>query len=106
MTPAYGSARARSSARISPTNAATLVATGILQEIWNNGYALGPAARGSPFDEAIERKWADVWLFYSNSIRFASATSFPPSASLPVAEASSAHRLSAHTNAPIAAMSL
>lgn len=55
------------------TNAATLVATRILQEIWNNGYAEGPAAGGSPFDEAIERKWADVWLFYANSIRFASA---------------------------------
>jgi hypothetical protein len=55
------------------TNAATRVATGLLQEIWNRGYAKGPAAGGSPFDEAIERRWADVWLLYANSIRFASA---------------------------------
>jgi hypothetical protein len=55
------------------TNAATLAATSILQEIWDHGHAAGPAAGGSPFDEAIERKWANVWLFYANSIRFASA---------------------------------
>ena len=55
------------------TNAATLTATGMLQEIWDLGEAEGPSAGGSPFDEAIERKWADIWLLYSNSIRFASA---------------------------------
>lgn len=55
------------------TNAATLVATRLLEEIWSRGYAQGPAAGGSPFDEAIERRWADIWLFYANSIRFASA---------------------------------
>jgi hypothetical protein len=55
------------------TNAATLEATRILAEIWENGYATGPAAGGSPFDEAIERRWADIWLFYANSIRFTSA---------------------------------
>jgi hypothetical protein len=55
------------------TNAATLVATRLLEEIWGRGLASGPASGDSPFDEAIERKWADVWLFYANSIRFASA---------------------------------
>ena len=55
------------------TNAATLTATGTLQEIWDLGAAEGPSAGGSPFDEAIERKWTDIWLLYSNSIRFASA---------------------------------
>lgn len=55
------------------TNAATLVATSILQEIWARGYAQGPAAGGSPFDEAIEHRWADIWLFYANSIRFTAA---------------------------------
>jgi hypothetical protein len=55
------------------TNAATLAATKILLEIWQLGYAEGPAAGGSPFDEAIEHLWGDVWLFYANSIRFAAA---------------------------------
>jgi hypothetical protein len=55
------------------TNAATVTATRILQEIWARGLAAGPAAGGSPFDEALEQKWADVWLLYANSIRFAAA---------------------------------
>ncbi len=55
------------------TNAATLEGTRLLQEIWSRGYAQGPEAGGSPFDEAIERRWADIWLLYANSIRFASA---------------------------------
>jgi hypothetical protein len=50
-----------------------VVATRILQEIWKGGYAEGPAAGGSPFDEAIEHRWSDIWLLYANSIRFASA---------------------------------
>ena len=55
------------------TNAATFTATAILQEIWARGHAKGPAEGGSPFDEAIEHRWADVWLFYANSIRFTAA---------------------------------
>jgi hypothetical protein len=55
------------------TNTATITATEILQEIWERGYAEGPAAGGSPFDEAIEHRWADIWLFYANSIRFTAA---------------------------------
>lgn len=55
------------------TNAATAEATGLLAEIWQRGFAEGPAAGGSPFDEAIERRWCDLWLFYANSVRFASA---------------------------------
>ena len=55
------------------TNAATLEGSRLLQEIWSRGYAQGPEAGGSPFDEAIERRWADIWLLYANSIRFASA---------------------------------
>jgi hypothetical protein len=26
-----------------------------------------------PFDEFIEKVWSDVWLFYANTVRFASA---------------------------------
>ena len=55
------------------TNAATLECTKILGEIWQRGFAAGPAAGASPFDEAIEQKWMDVWLFHANTIRFASA---------------------------------
>lgn len=55
------------------TNAATLTATRILQAMWEEGFAEGPAAGGSPFDEAIERQWGNTWLFYANSIRFAAA---------------------------------
>jgi hypothetical protein len=55
------------------TNADTLVATRILEEIWDRGYAKGPVVGESPFDEAIERRWADIWLFYANSVRFAAA---------------------------------
>jgi hypothetical protein len=55
------------------TNAATLTATRLLQEAWSRGEAAGPAVGESPFDEAIEQRWADVWLFYANSIRFTSA---------------------------------
>jgi hypothetical protein len=55
------------------TNAATRTATAILQEAWKRGYAQGPASGGSPFDEAIEHRWADIWLFYANSIRFTAA---------------------------------
>lgn len=55
---------------IKETNAATLTATGLVQEIWHQGYAQNS---DSLFDEAIERKWMDIWLFHGNTIRFAAA---------------------------------
>ncbi len=55
------------------TNAATLACTTILLEAWEQGFAAGPAAGSSPFDEAVEQVWMDAWLFHANSIRFASA---------------------------------
>jgi hydroxylamine dehydrogenase len=58
---------------IKETNAATLTATRILQEIWNEGFAQGPSQGGSPFDEVPERIWMDIWLIHANHIRFASA---------------------------------
>ena len=58
---------------IKETNAKTLSATQIMQQIWDAGYAKGPSLGKSPFDEAIEKKWADIWLFYANTTRFASA---------------------------------
>ena len=58
---------------IEETNLKTLTATRIMAEIWEGGYARGLAKGGSPFDEFIEKRWSDGWLFYSNSIRFSSA---------------------------------
>jgi hydroxylamine dehydrogenase len=55
---------------IRQTNADILAATGIMRDIWQKGLADLDA---NPFDEAIEKKWTDIWQFYANTIRFASA---------------------------------
>jgi len=55
---------------IHETNRDTRIATGIMQDSWQGGYA---DSNNNPFDEAIEKKWTDVWQFYANGIRFASA---------------------------------
>lgn len=62
---------------IRETNAKTLVGTQMMSEMWRSNLAgfkwndTGPV--GNPFDEAIERKWSDTWLIFSNHIRFESA---------------------------------
>ena len=58
---------------IRETNAKTLTATQIMTDIWAAGLASGLRQNASPFDEAIERRWADTWLIYANTIRFSSA---------------------------------
>jgi hypothetical protein len=58
---------------IRETNAKTQTATQVMTDIWAAGYARGTAQNASPFDEAIERRWADIWLIYANTTRFASA---------------------------------
>ncbi|MGD9237135.1 MAG: hydroxylamine oxidase, partial [Desulfobacterales bacterium] len=55
---------------IKETNAQTLTATRIMQEIWQLGLA---ERQDNPYDEAIEKKWGTAWLFYANTIRFASS---------------------------------
>jgi len=55
---------------VSKTNSDTRVATQLMEKIWGTGLADG---KENPFDEAIEKKWSDTWLFYANTIRFASA---------------------------------
>ena len=55
------------------TNEMTLTATKILLTAWEKGLAKGLAQKESPFNEAIEKKWVEQWLFYANSTRFASA---------------------------------
>ncbi|MDZ7599040.1 MAG: multiheme c-type cytochrome [Desulfobacterales bacterium] len=54
---------------IRTTNRSTLTATTIMTEIWSRGFA----AKDNPFDEAVEQKWTDIWLFHANNTRFASA---------------------------------
>jgi hydroxylamine dehydrogenase len=58
---------------IQTTNQMTLAATEVMAAAWDQGLARGLAQQASPFDEAIEKKWVEQWLFYANSIRFASA---------------------------------
>jgi len=60
---------------IKTTNAATLTATKILLDAWQKGAAQGLAQKDSVFNEAIEKKWVEQWLFYANSTRYASAMS-------------------------------
>ena len=51
----------------------TLSATNIVLTSWDKGYARGLAQKDSIFDETVEKMWVEHWLFYANSIRFASA---------------------------------
>ena len=55
---------------IEKTNADVKIATEIMGDIWKGGYA---DMEGNLFDEAIEKRWTDIWLFYANTIRFTSA---------------------------------
>ena len=47
--------------------------TGVMTDIWKAGLAKGLSAEANPFDEFPERIWSDNWLFYANTVRFASA---------------------------------
>jgi nitrate/TMAO reductase-like tetraheme cytochrome c subunit len=60
---------------IQTTNQMTLTATQIMATAWEKGAAKGLAQKDSIFNEAIEKKWVEQWLFYANSTRFASAMS-------------------------------
>lgn len=55
------------------TDDAVRAATEKVRAAWADGRASGPEKGANPFDEWIERLWSDGWLFYANSIRFASA---------------------------------
>lgn len=58
---------------IRKTNEMTLTATKILLAAWEKGVAKGLAENDSIFNEAIEKKWVEQWLFYANSTRYSSA---------------------------------
>lgn len=59
---------------IKETDEMTLTATNILLKAWDKGIE----DKTNPFDESIEQMWIKQWLFYSNSIRYASAMSGAP----------------------------
>ncbi|MDY6969666.1 MAG: multiheme c-type cytochrome [Spirochaetota bacterium] len=58
---------------IEETNIMTLTATKILLTAWEKGVEKGLDQKDSIFNELIEKKWVEQWLFFANSIRFASA---------------------------------
>jgi hydroxylamine dehydrogenase len=55
------------------TNQMTLTSTKILLSAWEKGAAKGLEQDDSIFNETIERKWTEQWLFHANSARLASA---------------------------------
>lgn len=59
---------------IKETDEMTLAATKLILEAWGKGIE----DKTNPFDEAIEKMWVKQWLFYSNSIRYASAMTGAP----------------------------
>ena len=52
----------------------TLTATKVLLKAWDKKVA---DPKPSLFDESIEKKWTEQWLFHANSTRFASAMMGP-----------------------------
>jgi hydroxylamine dehydrogenase len=58
---------------IQETNEMTLTPTRVLLGAWEKGAAKGPSDKDSLFNEALEKKWVEQWLFYANSTRFSSA---------------------------------
>jgi hypothetical protein len=55
------------------TDRMVLAATKLLLSAWDKSIA----DKTNPFDELIEQKWIEQWLFYANSIRYASAMAGP-----------------------------
>jgi hydroxylamine dehydrogenase len=64
---------ARMENTIQETNEMTLAATRVLLDAWEKGSAKGLSEKDSLFNEALEKKWVEQWLFYANSTRFSSA---------------------------------
>lgn len=57
------------------SNEMTLAATQILLSAYEQGAARGPGQGDSLFNEAIETRWVEQWLFFANSTRYAAAMS-------------------------------
>ena len=54
-----------------------LAATDVVEQAWQSGQA----DSSNPFDELIEFHWLQQWLFYANSVKYASAMMGPDYAS-------------------------
>ncbi len=63
---------------IKETDQMSLNATLLLLEAWKHGLAEGLPQGKNPFDEAIEQMWIRQWLFYANSVKYASAMTGAP----------------------------
>ena len=59
---------------IKETNEMTLTATKLMVNTWEKGIE----DKTNPFDETIELMWIRQWLFYANSVRYASAMTGAP----------------------------
>ena len=55
-----------------------LASTLLLVEAWKHGLAEGLPQGKNPFDGAIEQMWIRQWLFYANSVKYASAMTGAP----------------------------
>ncbi|MGB9629045.1 MAG: multiheme c-type cytochrome, partial [Thermodesulfobacteriota bacterium] len=55
-----------------------LASTLLLLEAWRQDLAEGLPQGENPFDESIEQMWVRQWLFYANSIKYASAMTGAP----------------------------
>jgi hypothetical protein len=56
------------------TDAMTQSATDLMNEAWSKGIE----DKRNPFDEPIEQRWTRQWLFFANSVRYASAMTGAP----------------------------
>ena len=60
-------------AKVTPMAAKSMIQKKRRVSFWEKGAAKGLAQKDSIFNEAIEKKWVEQWLFYANSTRYASA---------------------------------
>ncbi len=63
---------------IKEVDSMVLASTQLLLEAWNHNLAEGLSYGKNPFDEAIKQMWIRQWLFYGNSIKYASAMTGAP----------------------------
>lgn len=56
----------------------SLASTQLLLEAWKQQLTEGLPQGKNPFDEAIEQMWIRQWLFYANSVKYASAMTGAP----------------------------
>lgn len=59
---------------IRETDQMVRVATDLMLNVWREG----AEDQANPFDESIEKLWIQQWLFYANSVRYASAMTGAP----------------------------